>query len=46
MGSLPSAAEGVFPVVYGTAKLVERDFQRGVLGELDHEHAGLHPDIA
>ena len=30
----------------GTTKFLQHDFQRGVLGKLDHEHAGLHSDVA
>ena len=30
----------------GTAELLQHDFQRRVLGKLDHEHAGLHTDVA
>lgn len=46
LGSLPSATQGVFTVVNGTAKFFQHDFQRGVLGKLDHEHARLHADVA
>ena len=30
----------------GTAQLLQHDIQGGVLGKLDHEHAGLHSDVA
>lgn len=30
----------------GTTQFLQHDFQRGVLGKLDHEHAGLHADVA
>lgn len=30
----------------GTAQLLQHDLQGGVLGKLDHEHAGLHTDVA
>lgn len=45
-GSLPSATQGVFAVVNGTAQFLQHDFQRGVLRKLDHEHACLHADVA
>lgn len=42
----PSATQGVFAVVNGTAEFLQHDFQGRVLGKLDHEHAGLHADVA
>lgn len=30
----------------GTAQLLQHDLQGGVLGKLDHEHAGLYSDVA
>lgn len=41
----PSAAERVLPVVDGVAELLQHDVQRGVLRQLDHEHARLHADV-
>lgn len=40
-----SAAERVLPVVDGVTELFQHDVQRGILRELDHEHARLHSDV-
>lgn len=40
-----SAAERILAVVDGVAQLLQHDVQRGVLGQLDHEHARLHSDV-
>lgn len=40
-----SAAERILPVVDGVTELFQHDVQRGILRELDHEHARLHSDV-
>lgn len=40
------AAERVFAVVDGVPQFLQHHIQRRVLGQFDHEHAGLHTNVA
>lgn len=41
-----SSTKRVLAVVDGVSQLLQHHLQGGVLRQLDHEHAGLHADVA
>lgn len=41
-----SSTERVLAVVDGISQLLQHHLQGGVLRQFDHEHAGLHTDVA
>lgn len=40
------STERVLAVVNGVAQFLQHHIQRGVLRQFDHEHTGLHTDVA
>ena len=46
LAMLGSAAEWILAAVDSISKSLDHDLEGGILGQLDHEHAGLHSDEA